>query len=66
MEALRDALEFIESRLQSALDGNGVRPWSEDYLRDIIAECRDRARDALDDNDDEEMVELRADPPPSD
>lgn len=47
-EALREALEHIEARLQSALDGNGVRPWSEEYLRDIIRECRDKARDALD------------------
>lgn len=54
MESLRDALEFIEARLQSALDGNGVRPWSEDYLLDILVECRNRARDALDEDDEDE------------
>lgn len=48
--ALESALNRIESRLQSALDGSGARPWSEEYARDIIHECIGEARDALADD----------------
>jgi hypothetical protein len=44
-QELLDEIFWLESRLQTALDGNGVRAWSEDYVRQIVRECLDRIQE---------------------
>ena len=46
----RQAIEWLEAlrgKAQGALDGNGVTPWSPEYILQIVAEIRDTANEGI-------------------
>lgn len=49
---MREALEALCDRIESLLDGNGVRPWSEEYLRSELRAALEEARETLNEEDD--------------
>jgi hypothetical protein len=53
-EELLSALQFVEARAQTALEGCGKRPWSSEYVLEIVREIRDRASEVLQAVSDEE------------
>jgi hypothetical protein len=50
-ERLVSALEFIEARAETALEGPGQQRWPPECVLTVVREIRDRAAEALADVD---------------
>lgn len=43
----RKFLEWLRAKVESALEGNGYRPWSQAYLKEILVAIRDQVAEEL-------------------